>query len=275
MNEQQNKILTRLLDEMGKGAPAWQSPFFAMGKCNLTTGHVYTGINRFMLATNKNAYYLTYKQAASLKGHIKKGEKGTTIIFWNFVKKEDAQGETETFAYMKPYTVFSTDQAEIPEETLTKLIEKREIELKKNQLNMSIEDFLAATKAEIKHDDLTKAYYLPSSDKINLPVIGQFKNSSAYYNTALHELTHWTGHLTRLDRKMTTVYMGKENYSKEELIAEIGSSFLSQEFGIEDIERNAGYCESWLKALRNNKSWLFHCASQAEKAVKYLKELVM
>jgi len=275
MNEQQSKIINKILEEMETGVVPWKSPFFAIGKCNFISGHVYKGINRFILASNENTYYLTYKQAASLGGHIKKGAKGKTVVYWNVIKKEYEDGVTETIPYMKTHVVFPIDQAEIPEETLTKLTKEREIELKKNSLNISIEEFLEATKARIEHDDLTHAFYLPSSDIINLPNIGQFDNTDVYYNAALHELTHWTGHLTRLNRLSTKSYIGKDTRSKEELIAEIGSSFLSQEFDIADIEKTSAYCESWLQALGNNKSWLFYGASQAEKAVKYLKELVM
>jgi len=216
MNEQQSKIIDKILKEMATGAVPWQSSFFTLGKWNLLSGHAYKGMNHFILTTNKSLYYRPYKM---------------------------------------------------------KLIKEREVEVQKNQLNMLIERFLSATKAKIKHNDLSQACYTPSFDIINLPDIGQFPNTNTYYNAALHELIHWTAHPTRLNR--LTSQAEKDTQSKEELIAEIGSSFLSQEFGIENIERTSSYCELWMPALGNNKSWLFHSANQAEKAVKYLKELVM
>jgi len=275
MNTQQSKIIDKMLAEMESGTVPWQKPFFSMGKCNFASGHVYTGINRFMLANNSNPYYLTFDQAKKLKGHVKKGAKATTVVYWNIMEKEDKNGIVEKIPYMKTHSVFGIDQVDIPENTLEKLTADREIELQNNKINMDVEDFLTATRATIEHKDLTKAYYIPSEDIINLPNINQFKSSSSYYNTALHELSHWTGHESRLKRKFSTVYSGLEDYSKEELIAEISSSFLSQEFGIMDIERNSAYCESWLKALNNNKTWIFHCAGQAEKTINYLKQLVM
>jgi antirestriction protein ArdC len=157
---------------------------------------------------------------------------------------------------------------------IDKYTAKNQISLKDNSIDCTIEEFIANTKADIRHGDETRAFYTVNFDFINMPKIGQFNNSESYYNTLLHELTHWTGHKSRCDRELKGSF-GSESYGKEELVAEIGSAIMSHEFKLSGIEQSASYCENWLKAIHENNNIIFSASTKADEAVSYLKKLVI
>lgn len=245
---------------------------------NHSTKATYNGINILMLwlSASTNSFssdaWLTYKQAQALGGNVIKGSKGTRIIFYKTYIKEDKEtGEEKTLPVLKWSTVFNLDQ-----------IENLEIQPEEPQEDLEPIDFseynfidqaIEKTGAEIKHGG-DRAFYAPSKDFIQIPEKQQFHTAENYYHTLLHELTHWTGVKSRLDRK-GYYSNAKSDHAYEELVAELGSVFLSAEFNIlGDLENHVAYMESWLKALKNDKHFIFKASSQASKVFNYVNELV-
>ena len=135
------------------------------------------------------------------------------------------------------------------------------------------DDFLAATSAEIREGQ-GEAYYAPGADFVSLPGFAAFKGADHFYNVAFHELSHWTGHKSRLDRDLSGRF-GKAQYAAEELIAELGAAFLSAEFGFDGDVRHAGYIASWIALLKSDKRAVFTAASKAQAAADYLRGLAL
>ena len=211
--------------------------------------------------------WFTFKQANTAGGRVKRGEKGTTVVFtkWNTVVKEDPEtGEEKEHSYpmLIGHTVFNRDQLEgMPEpEAVEEMPEKLRHE--------RADALVKLTGAKITYGD-SRAYYRPSSDSISMPSIEQFEHESEFYSTSFHELVHWTGHRTRLDR-LKYENFGSEGYSFEELVAELGAAFTCGEVGIEGKLQHAEYIGSWIKVLENDYSAIFKAASLAEKATTYL-----
>ncbi len=271
-------VVNEILNQMEQGAVPWFQPWFNIGKQNLLSGHVYTGINKVLLADTPEQYFLTFKQCKSLGGHIKKGEKGRMIVFWKFFQKVDEAGQPikgKTIPMLRRYTIFKIDQTEgISEEKINQLKEKHEAKLKENEFDITIDDFINETKAEIVNMSGTNAYYSHDRDHISMPELGQFINSDRYYTTLLHELTHWTGHSTRLNRDPGKYRRNREERGREELLAEIGSAMLSHEFNISDIEQSTTYILGWMTAIKNDNNIIFNASTKASEAVDYLKKLV-
>jgi len=241
---------------------------------NLISKKPYRGINIFMLGCQSysSPYWMTYKQATDLKGHIRRGEKSTPIIYWKFldIKDPESNDTTGKIPMLRYYSVFNIDQTEgitppqEPEEThnIFDPIEQAENIV----ANMP-------QKPDIRYGG-NRAYYSVSLDYVQLPHQHTFNSPEEYYSTAFHELSHATGHINRLGRKsiLEPSYFGSHEYSKEELIAEMGAAFLCGHCGIENItiENSAAYIFGWLKALRNDRTLLVHAAAQAQKASDYI-----
>lgn len=247
---------------------------------NACTGKSYRGINIPMLWAHQmekgyqSGYWGTYKQWLEIGAQVRKGEKGTCIVFWKVldIEPEDDNEEAESRMFARWSTVFNADQVEgfdIP-------TEKREGAA---QLMETAEGFIAATGATIETGG-NSAYYHPAKDAITLPERDIFHDTptstatEAYYSTVLHELTHWTGAPQRLDRKRGKKY-GDAEYAFEELIAELGAAMLCAMLGITSSTRadHAHYIDGWLKALKNDKRFIFSAASQAQKATDFLFSL--
>ena len=245
---------------------------------NKTTDKNYNGINLFLLWVEQqekgyqSALWLTYKQAESLKGSVKRGEKGTKIIYYNFVTKENEKNpeKDDKIPFIKAYTVFNIEQTEGIDFDKVDLsqIDFNSIEACENVLT------LYKNKPEIKHNGQS-AFYHPSFDYINMPQKDSFISSDAYYCTLFHEAIHSTGHATRLDRlkeNKETLHSNSKSYSFEELVAEIGSCFLAIETQIEqNIDNRKAYIQSWARTLKNNPTWIVKAANKAQKAINYIK----
>jgi antirestriction protein ArdC len=216
--------------------------------------------------------FLTYKQATDLGGHVRKGERGFTVVFWKQIMKtkEDETESTQKRLFPFLHTVFNIAQIDgveikpIDQPVFTHTpIETCELIL----ANMP-------SKPNIAHGG-NRAYYAPSIDHVQLPLQEQFLSPENYYQTAFHELIHSTGHKSRLNRFKvgeTPARFGDEQYSKEELIAEIGATVLSARAGITDtiINSSAAYIQGWLKALKKDVTLIFSAANQADKAVCFI-----
>ncbi len=271
-------IINDILKELESGVVPWHKPWFAIGKCNLQSGHVYKGINQLLLASTEDEFYLTFKQIQELNGSLKAGSHGKHICFWNWFNEVDTAGNLtgKQIPSVKYYTVFGLSLIELPEDVKEKLISKRRAEMKDNKINMDVEEFIAATRAILRHEDQVRAFYSPTFDYINMPKLGQFENSDLYYKTLFHELTHWTGHKSRCDRGLEkNAAFGSESYAKEELIAEIGSALLAFEFDIDmETKNTASYIHGWQQKIKSDSNFIFSAASKSEKAIEHLKKIV-
>lgn len=245
---------------------------------NRVSKKAYSGVNTLLLwsAKTENAFtgdcWLTYKQAQDLGGNVRKGEKGTRIVFFKPLTKDienPTTGETETkgFAMARGYTVFNIDQCDnvdplaVPETT-------------PSASGSFMQDVARTIGADLRIMGNT-ACFIPSRDQVHMPAPEAFTSLDHFDATLAHELAHWTGHRSRLDRNLSGRF-GSESYAAEELIAEIAAAYMSAEQGFSiEAMRHPGYIESWLKVLKNDKRAIFTAASQAQKATNYIKELAL
>ena len=265
-----NELTAKLIDTIENGETGeWLKPFKSGGlPKNYSTQKPYRGANvlfLWMMAQErgyKTNQWLTFNQVSVMGGHVLKGELATPVFFFKFmdVKEEDEMGEmTQKYIPLfKTYNVFNVDQTSLELSTD-----------KENTTIPEIEEFIAATGASIA--PAQSAFFSPEMDAIGMPDISMFESEAYYYSVLLHELSHWSGYETRLNRDMSGTF-GSESYAFEELIAELSSCFLNAELGIDHTQmRHAEYLESWLKALKAKPSLLWKAASQAQKACDYLK----
>ena len=222
--------------------------------------------------------HATYNQWESLGGHVRKGEKSEIVVFWKIQPieetKEDGTKETKQVPILRYFNVFHISQVE-GVEPLTKddLKSIEPIEKAESVLH----DYWSREGIEVKHIGGDEAYYSPSRDLIRLPLLDQFTDANEYYSTAFHESVHSTMKESRCnraeDRKGKLVAFGSNDYSKEELIAEIGSASLMNIIGIETgktFQNSTAYIQSWLSVLRNDVKFIVSASSKAEKAVNYI-----
>lgn len=279
--ESKNKVYDivneKILEQLEKGVIPWRKPWNSAQERprNIISGKVYRGINAFLLAVDNrfsSPYWMTYKQAEDLKGYVKKGEKGTMVIFWKLYEKENQETQKkESIPVLRYYTVFNLEQCEgitaPKDENAAQKLEFEPIQEAEKLVNGYV---LHPT---ITHSG-TRAFYRPSTDEIYMPAKEDFKGIEEYYSTLFHELTHSTGHERRLNREGIAGdhSFGDEGYSKEELIAEFGAAFLCGISGIENtLTNSAAYIQNWMNAIKANKTWLVHAAAAAQKAADYIQ----
>lgn len=281
------RVTTRIIEELEKGVRPWLKPWNAENAAARITrplrhnGTPYKGVNVLLLwgDTMDKGFtgniWMTFKQAQELGGHVRKGEHGSLVVYADRFKKtetdDNGQDVEREIPFMKGYTVFNTEQIEgLPDQYYV----KPEPNGEPLQLIEKAEEFFAKTRAEIRHGG-NRAFYAPGPDVIQLPYPETFTDAESYAATKAHELTHWTKHKTRLDRDFGRKQWGDEGYAKEELVAELGAAFLAADLGIaaEPREDHAAYIASWLKALNNDKRFIFSAAAHAQRAVDYLHQL--
>jgi antirestriction protein ArdC len=269
--------IIKLLEE---GAAPWQKPWTsdspARMPMNPTTGKPYRGGNvlSLMIAGMRRGYtdprWMTYKQAAEHDWQVRKGEKGTQIEFWDVGRSNEEDGESDadrprSRMIHRVYTVFNAQQIDgIPPMPVTPRKPFEVIE--------AGESILKDSGADIRHGG-DRAYYSRKTDHVQLPDKQDFVDAPAYYGTACHELAHWSGHPSRLNRPtLTESYkFGDQQYAKEELVADLASCFMAAEKGIPfDPAQTAAYVGSWIKALKDDKNEIFRAASAASKAADYV-----
>lgn len=263
-----------IIEQLEKGALPWVKPWKADSTAdkNIGTQKPYQGINRLILGIESmvSGYDVpvwgTYKQWQALGANVRKGEKGTQIVFFSPVVKENKQtGETEAYNCLKAYWVFNARQVDGIE------IQAPSADNAPFNAIDHAEALLADSGAVINHGG-DAAFYVPSADKIQLPHKSAFDNESSYYATAFHELTHWTGHETRCNRNLKGKF-GNSQYAFEELIAEMGAAFLCAENRIQGELRHAGYIGNWLQVMRDDSRAVFKAAALAQKAVDHINGL--
>lgn len=280
-NSYATEVANYFIEELEKGVSPWTQ---AWDKAqnepqNAVTGNFYRSTNFLLLAAvqQKQGYednrWITFLQAKALNGNIKKGEHGIPCVFWKrFENEEKVKNENgiETTEVVErfipcPFRVFNVEQCEnltIP--PLTRIEhEWTAIE--------AAEKILKASKANIEERYQSKAYYSVAKDKIVLPTRGQFLDAEEFYSTALHELSHWTGHESRLNRLTAVDHFGSESYAKEELRAEISSYMICSSLKLKnDTSRNTAYIQNWIQSLKNDPREIFRACSDAEKIRDYI-----
>jgi len=267
-------VTNRIIEHLEKGVVPWRQPWADAGlPKNLVSGKPYRGINVWLLSTLNYPQncFLSFKQVKELGGTVKKGEKAQEVIFWKWLEVENKETkEKEKIPMLRYYNVFNVSQCEgIPQEKLPPVVENK---------NNPIETCEKIINEMPKRPDIRnkeqRAYYNKLDDYVNMPRIETFNKSEDYYSTLFHELVHSTGYSERLNRK--ELIKGKsfrsEDYAIEELTAEMGASYLKSFAGIpiEQLENNAAYIQGWLEKLRNDKKFIVHASSQAQKATDYI-----
>lgn len=279
-----DEITNKIICELEAGRVPWVQPWgtaaakapLAMPK-SAATGRRYSGINVLILwgAATERAFtgqsWLTFRQALSLGGHVRQGERGTTVVYADrFVPVDEkrraiADGEeAQAIPFLKRFTVFNTDQCDgLPAEIATtapppppSLIEPR------------VEDLIKATRIDFRIGG-NRAFYAPAEDYVQVPPPQAYFEPINWHRTALHELAHASGHPSRLNRDLSGSY-GTRKYAFEELIAEISAAFSCASLGIVPTVRHADYIGSWLEVLREDNRAIVRAASQASNVADYL-----
>jgi antirestriction protein ArdC len=267
-----NKIISILEAGTAKGGPRWTQCAGQGLPRNAKTQEPYRGINVLLLWSEaaergySSNLWLTYKQAEAMGAKVRKGEKSVMCVFFDKIKKEAEDGQEEIFYPMaKPFWLFNAAQIDALPETLTAPPTTQEF-----IPVMDAEQVLAKTGATIRHG-FDCAFYVPSRDEICLPNRERFTSEVNYYATALHELAHWTGIESRLNRTFGKRF-GDDAYAMEELVAELSAAFSMGSLGLVNgtIENHASYVDGWLKCLKADKSAIFTAASQAAKASDFI-----
>lgn len=266
-------VTEKIVDKLNEGVIPWRRPWGNMGTAkNLLSKKEYRGINAFLLPvlSQGQEYFATFKQIEELGGSIKKGSKGIPVVFFKWIEGKNAEENDAQIPVLRYYTVFTPDQwngVEAPKSETARTFNKIE----------KAESILTGMPKPpvITHDGGEKAYYLPKLDTVHLPAKEIFLSDEGYYETAFHELGHSTGHASRLNRhkeEETAFDFGCASYAREELVAEMTSSFLCAQAGIDmhAVPNNAAYIGSWLKALKNDKRLVVIAAAQAQKAADFI-----
>lgn len=281
------RVTEVILKKLEEGVAPWQSP--SMAKVgwprNFLTKNAYQGINVFLLASAGYAspWFLTYKQAQESGGQVRKGEKGLLIVKYGTfdVETEKESGDEQEKAqrgYLRGYTVFNASQIDGIEFPKIENPDYRPGEAMEEACRIVAE---MPRPPKIEEGPHARPHYQPKTDIVGMPPRESFRSEEIYYLTLFHELTHSTGHESRLARRTLLENEGieacgnaRKTYAKEELVAEMGAAFLATHAGIirDGFENSSAYLESWLKVLRvkENRRWIVEAASQAQKAVNYV-----
>lgn len=280
-------VTAKIVADLEQGVRPWFKPWSAeqaAGRIVRPLRHnsqPYSGINILMLWGSAVAQgfsapiWMTYRQAAELGAHVRKGEKGSTVVYANAITRTetDAAGEESEreIPFMKGYTVFNVEQIKgLPAHYYT----KPEPRSDGPQRIERAESYFTALNADIRHGG-GRAYYSQGSDHVQMPPFEAFQDAEGYYATLAHECMHWTKHENRLDREFGRKRWGDEGYAREELVAELGSAFLSADLELtpEVREDHASYIASWLEVLKNDKRAIFSAAAHAQRATDFLNGL--
>ena len=279
-------VTNRIIETIEQGAKDWHMPWHRSGvsrPVNALTKKSYRGVNVVALWAAadvhhfSSGFWATYKQWGELEAQVRKGERASLIVFWKELErevedKETGKRERKKTLFARASWVFNADQVDgwtppaAPERNLVQALDQAEA-------------FTAATGADVRHGG-DRAYYRRSSDHVQMPDRERFTGSEtstpteAYYATLLHELTHWTGHESRLDRDLSGRF-GNEAYAVEELVAELGAAFLCADLSITNTPRpdHAAYIANWLEVLKRDKRAIFTAARKAAQASDFLASL--
>jgi antirestriction protein ArdC len=277
-----DEVSARIVVELEAGRFPWVQPWGAGGTSpglprNALTARPYSGVNVLILwdAVIEHGFpsqsWLTFRQAQEAGGCVRKGERGQTVVYADrFTPEAEKQraaregGEAKAVPFLKRFTVFNVAQCEGLREGLA----SDPPPLPEREIVPLAEEVIAASRVEFRIGG-DRAFYAPDPDFVQVPPQPAFFEQVNYYRTCLHELTHATGHPTRLGRDLKNVF-GSKDYAREELVAEMGSAFLCAALGIEPTVRHADYIGAWLEVLREDNRAIFRAASAASKAADWL-----
>ncbi len=271
-------VTQRILTQLEAGHVPWHKSWTAGVPKSFTTAKEYRGVNVLMLASSgfTSRYWVTYREALRLGGHVRQGERATPVIYWKWRTQEEMRKLAErtqgNIAPCVPFgsCVFNLDQVEgvaRPEDDVTPDHDRR----------LTLADTLLTTmpdRPQIEHQHLQTPHYSPLRDCVTLPHLSQFENAEAYYSVLYHELTHASGHPRRLNRFDLAAVDRLQGYSFEELVAEFGAAFLCAFTGItrpEQQTQHAGYIEGWARVFRGDSRVILRAASAAQRAADYIR----
>ena len=282
-----SQVTDRIIEQLAKGVIPWKSHYFSQVGFprNFSTGNPYRGINVFLLGSLRytSPYFLTFIQAKELGGNVRKGERGSLVVKYGTYTREaestaSARESEEHRKYLKAYTVFHASQIE----GITFPDPENVPELPANAACDRARAMVAGMpKAPAIHSGTAIPCYRRSSDSVHMPERRFFTSEEAFFSTLFHELTHATGSQSRLARKSLLESKGidaegdaRKTYAEEELVAEMGASFLCAHAGIieAELENSAAYLQGWIDALKSKdaKGWIIRAASQAQKAADFI-----
>lgn len=281
------RITHSIIADLEGGVRPWLKPWnadHAAGRISRplrSNGQPYKGINVLSLWESAISQHfvapiwMTFKQAKELGADIKKGARGTPVVYADsFTRTETAEDGKETqrgIYFLKSYSVFNVEQIDgLPQHYYTPVAPPLDTATRIAKADR----FFSQTQADIRHGG-GRAFYAPSSDFVHMPPFIAFRDPESYYATLAHEVTHWTRHPTRLDRDFGQAQFGDEGYAREELVAEIGAAFLCCDLAItpKPREDHAAYVDHWLKVLKSDKRAIFRAAAHAQRAVDFLHGL--
>jgi antirestriction protein ArdC len=282
-----SRVTAKIIADLEKGVRPWFKPWNAEHAAGRITrplrasGQPYKGINVLMLwgAAELKGFacpiWMTFRQAQELGAHVRKSEHGSLVVYADKITRtetgDDGEESSREIAFMKGYTVFNCEQIEglPPHFYATATPPKSDMER-----IADAESFAANTGATVRHGG-NQAYYSITNDYVQMPPFECFRDAESYYATLLHELTHWTRHEKRLNREFGRKRWGDAGYAAEELVAELGSAFLSADLGItpEPRDDHSSYLASWLEVLKNDNRAIFSAAAHAQRAADFLHGL--
>jgi len=283
------EVTDKIIKLIEIGVAPWRRTWSVYGLArNYVTGHIYTGINLLLMNNTLHSipYFMTYTQVKERGGQIRKGAKAEMVIYFtvyykdaldNTLSADEARArsrggeEIHVLKFIKYFNVFSIADIEGIEFTFS------EITLQPNETLAQCEDIIVnmPNRPELRSVDSDRAFYSPAFDFVNMPSIAQFETAEHYYATFFHELVHATGHVSRLAREeiVSAQKFGSIPYGREELVAEMGASFLCASVNIDYnaiTENNAAYLAGWLKILKEDSKFIFKAAAEAQKAADYI-----
>lgn len=266
-------ITDRIVGLLEAGTVPWRRPWKGGEQAprNYVSRKAYRGINLFLLhaAGFASPYWLTFRQVQSLDGRVKKGERSFPVVFWKVFEEQEDNGESKRVPFLRYHSVFNVAQCEgitVPAPPEASGAFQPLDQCEAVVAHMPRRPVIATRGG--------RACYAPSEDTVTMPEPQLFESPEAYYSTLFHELTHATGHQSRLNRKEVTdpVQFGSDPYSREELVAEMGAAYLSGHCAIEDatLTQSASYIQNWLERLKDDRKLVVHAAAQAQKACDFI-----
>ena len=279
-------ITDKVVADLERGVRSWNKPWSGGSSGSLplrAIGKPYQGINVLLLwieAAVKgygSPVWMTFNQAREIGANIRKGEKGSMVVYANAITKTETDAKTgedseRRIPFLKAYTVFNLAQIEnLPAAWNVQAGTQR---LNETDRIAAAEAFFKATSAEVRHGG-TRAYYAPAQDAVTMPLFAAFETAERYYSVLGHECIHWTAHESRVDRPIRNVKTS-DAYAREELVAELGAAFLCADLGLSDEPRedHASYLASWLQVLKDDKRAIVTAAAAAQRAANYLHDIV-
>lgn len=270
-----------IVKQLEAGEVPWRKGWSSAGgvPTSLQTNRPYQGVNALILSIVGMDYsrplWVTYSNARKLGGHVRKGEKGTAVVYGKKITKEgEGEEASRSFFLYKSDTVFNIDQCDGIELPAQYVIDETRAPVDViPAINKLWEEF--PNRPELFYSEQSRAFYSPSEDSITLPSLKQFNSEKEHAYTLAHEMIHSTGHQSRLDRwsdsKDKPSRFGCESYAKEELVAELGACMMLSAVGIEfDLKNSGAYVKNWLKSLQDDTSLIFKASSKAQAASNYI-----